>query len=962
MKETFFHYCLALFLGLFLLFSRGSVVSAQNNKYQIKGVILDSLDMKPVEMAIVSIVDLDIWSRSDEKGQFILNNVPTGTYKIRFYLLGYKEEIVVSSVHSNIDKWRQKLQPVSLSLKEVTVTATESNLGSVSTIGSEAIEHIQPKSLSDVFQLLPGQVTENPSLASPGQIKLREIPESSLTHNHNNALGTLIIVDGAPVSNDANMQTFQRTNTGNATSRSNTVGRGIDLRDISADNLESVEVIKGVPSAEYGNLTAGVVVVKTKIGEQPWTVKGKIDPNTKMGSLYKGFRLSHIPGILNAGIDYAESYDDIRKKYTGYKRLTGTIAYTNTFDLNSKPLDLNIRISGYRTIDDTKSDPELKKEEYLKSSQKGFRWGIDGKWMLRKSWITNLEYSFSGDYSLNKNEEKKLQVLSTGAVPYPTSYEDGMFEEQYLPGVYYSEFTIDGKPYNFFAKVKGNWNHQFHEQTLNSVKIGADISISGNNGRGLEYDITRPPMLNLTNTTRPRSPKDIPSLKNYALFIEDKLIQSIGTTELTLQTGVRFVKVQPNNFYSTEPRVNTSFEILNKKNNSLFDHFSLHLGYGLSSKMPTLSYISPDNVYFDDVSLNYLDGDNSLAIISTKVLDRTNSALKPARSTKKEIGVSFNIQKVSVSLTAYHEKLKNGLSYSSTPYFSPYTKFAVDGAGKMPEYDNGKVYYYQNGNRIEAASSMDTTVYTYSTPSNNETLIKKGLEYIINIGKIKAINTSFVIDGAWMYQESYNTQPSYNKISTLLNGKVYPYIAMMPAGSKRIQQRINTNIRMITHIPQLKMVVSLTSQVIWNVKVKDRWDDSKGNSLVYYYDESGNRVYGEGTLKDMEATRYVNPIAFVDKTGVTHEWKEEYSLNPNYQAMVSRYTASYSFVEESLPPAVQFNLRLTKEFSRNLTLAFMANNFLKMNPYSKSNKTSLLVKRNTDFYFGAEVNYKFKNK
>ncbi len=99
MKERFFHYCFALFLGLFLIFSSGSVLSAQNNKFHIKGVVLDSLDMKPVEMAIVSIVDLGIWSRSDEKGQFSLNNVPAGTYKIKFYLLGYKEQIVETNLN-----------------------------------------------------------------------------------------------------------------------------------------------------------------------------------------------------------------------------------------------------------------------------------------------------------------------------------------------------------------------------------------------------------------------------------------------------------------------------------------------------------------------------------------------------------------------------------------------------------------------------------------------------------------------------------------------------------------------------------------------------------------------------------------------------------------------------------------------------------------------------------------------
>ncbi|MDR1714557.1 MAG: TonB-dependent receptor [Prevotella sp.] len=954
MKENFFHSKLIAVIILFFILGNTNLSLAQNNTYQIKGVVLDSLEIAPVEMAIVSIVDLGIWSRSDEEGRFVLNNVPAGTHRIRFYLLGYKELTITRTIHSNIEEWIQKIQPTSLSLNEVTVTATENKLGSISTIGREAIEHIQPKSLTDIFQLLPGQITDNPTLSSPGQVKIREI-----TENDNSALGTLVIVDGAPISNDANMQTINTSRSGKSFNETSYSGRGIDLRDISADNLESVEVIKGVPSAEYGNLTSGVVLVKTKIGEQPWTAKLKTDPNTKIGSIYKGLRLPERSGILNVGADYAEAYDDIREKSNGYKRLTATVAYSNTFLNKTNPLDVNIRLSGYSTIDENKSDPEMNNEELKKTSQKGFRWGVDGKWMLRKSWITNLEYSISGDYASNTSRTKSLQVLSTGAVPYPTSYENGMFEEQYLPGVFYSDYTTDGKPYNTFAKLKGNWSRQFFQRTLNSVKMGLDFSLTGNNGRGLEYDISRPPMLNLTTSIRPRAPKDIPTLKNYAFFIEDKVVQPIGTTELTVQAGTRFVKVQPGNFHSVEPRINTSFEFLNKKNNQLFDHFSIDIGYGLSSKMPTLSYISPDNAYFDNMSLNYLDGENSLAVVSTEVLNTSNPNLKPARSTKKELGLSFRINKVSVSLTAYHEKLKDGLSFYSTPHFSFYEKFTVNGAGKMPEFENGKVYYYENGNRLEAPSSTNVATYTYNTPANNQTLIKKGFEYIVDLGKIKAINTSFVIDGAWLWQESYNTLPTYTTISQLLYGEPYPYIAVMPANYKTIRQRINTNIRMITHVPQLKMIVSLTSQIVWNSKFRYRWDDENGNSLIYYYDDNGNRVYGDAALKDMSTTRYVDPIGFMDNTGTIHDWKPEYSTHNDYQAMVRTYSESYYFVEESLPPAVQFNLRLTKEFSRNLTLSFMANNFLKMNPLQKSNRTSLDVKRNTRFYFGAEINYKF---
>ncbi len=47
-------------------------------------------------------------------------------------------------------------------------------------------------------------------------------------------------------------------------SEQTTAGRGVDLRTVSAGNIESMEVIRGIPSVEYGNLTSGVVIVKTR--------------------------------------------------------------------------------------------------------------------------------------------------------------------------------------------------------------------------------------------------------------------------------------------------------------------------------------------------------------------------------------------------------------------------------------------------------------------------------------------------------------------------------------------------------------------------------------------------------------------------------------------------------------------------------------------------------------------------
>lgn len=940
-------------LVIIITFFAADKVQAQQNKFRLEGIVTDSIDSKPIEMAIVSIPDLNIWSRTNELGQFELKEIPKGKHIVRFYILGYQEKSVTKLIDANIYNWDEKLQPLSLALQEVNVTASEVKFGSVSKISSEAIEHIQPKSLSDVFQLLPGQITQNPSLSTPGQVNIRGISNSD-----NSALGALVIVDGAHLTNNSNRAGFNTAKAGNNSTSPTTAGRGIDLRDLSAENIESVEIIKGIPSSEYGDLTSGVVIVKTKIGEQPWTVKAKADPNSKLGSVYKGFKLPSGKGFTNFGIDYAKAYDDTRKKSSGYERITGTAQYSNTFMKNHKPLDFNLRFSFHKTIDNDKTDPQLKKDEVTKASQKGFRGGVDGRWLLTSSWITNLEYSLTADYSVMEGYVNELQVLTSGAVPYPTSYETGVFQEQFLPGVYYSEYTSDGKPYNVYGKLKASLIKEIG-QSVNSISTGINVSVSGNNGNGLQYDIERPPLSSSALGTRPRADKDIPALKNYAFFIENKIAIPIKNTELTSQLGFRFVNVQPGNYNTIEPRWNTEFVFLTKRNNQIFDRFGINFGIGLSSKMPTLSYISPDKAYFDNISLNRYEGQNSLTIVTTNVLDTKNPYLKPAKSTKKEIGFSFSIKDFSVSVTGYHEKLTNGLGFSPTPYIFPYEKFSVPREAKNPVFENGQVYYTENGQRVQATSVMDTVMYSYSTPSNNETFIKKGIEYVINIGKINAIRSSFVIDGAWMYEESYGTKPYYYRVYNTYDGKPYPYLSLMPAGQRTINQRMNTNIRMITHIPELKVIMSLTTQIIWNTKSKTRWNDNDGNSLIYYNDQYGNRVYGDAALTDMDVTRYVDPIGFYDKSGTLHEWKPEYSTDSRYSSMRHGETASYYFVEESLPPAALLNLRITKEFSQNLSLSFMANNFLKMNPLQKSNRTSLYVRRNTNYYFGAEVNYRF---
>ena len=68
---------------------------------------------------------------------------------------------------------------------------------------------------------------------------------------------------------------------------------GVDVRSISTENIESVEIIRGIPSVEYGDLTSGAVIVHTKAGREPLRVKAKANPIVYQLSMGTGYVLGN---------------------------------------------------------------------------------------------------------------------------------------------------------------------------------------------------------------------------------------------------------------------------------------------------------------------------------------------------------------------------------------------------------------------------------------------------------------------------------------------------------------------------------------------------------------------------------------------------------------------------------------------------------------------------------------------
>lgn len=131
--------------------------------YSISGRVVNAETGEPVALASF-VVNNTIGVVTDQKGAFRLDKLKGGpiTYNVSF--LGYspvERKLVLSA---DIKDLQIALTPLSLGLEEVVVTAQPTGAGSTSKIGEEAIRHIQPMSIGDMFQLLPGNLSVNPNL------------------------------------------------------------------------------------------------------------------------------------------------------------------------------------------------------------------------------------------------------------------------------------------------------------------------------------------------------------------------------------------------------------------------------------------------------------------------------------------------------------------------------------------------------------------------------------------------------------------------------------------------------------------------------------------------------------------------------------------------------------------------------------------------------------------------------
>ncbi|WP_455674588.1 TonB-dependent receptor plug domain-containing protein [Phocaeicola sp.] len=839
----------------------------------------------------------------------------------------------------------------SLRLQEVVVTATQPDApGSHSVIGQDAIRHIQATDLSGLSQLLPGVLTHNPNLNAPASFTIR----SATYDNATNALGTAILIDGIRMNNNANMQQMGLGGQGNLFNSS--ALSGFDVRSLSPASIESVEVIRGVPSARYGDVTSGVVLVQSKAGLQPYTVGLRFTATEKLASAGKGFQVGNNGGTLYLGADYARSTQAPALPEESFHRFGVQASYAK--DFTAATLRLNLR--GYWMKDNDKRGNNTVEGEYQKYLNRGISFSANGQWKLMKPWISNLEYQVGLTYSHQENKSNTYYSGTQQVTTYTT--QGGEHEGVFLPPNYFALLSVEGKPIHVNASLTGNLRKGFGEAVFNHAMLGIEGDMEGNQGKGIEFDPSRAP-INMPGI-RTRSYRSIPFIYRYTAFAENKLTVLTGKMRTELQAGIRVTKQHTSALHyrpAADPRINLRQVLIDQNEDGLLNHLSLRMGWGLMHKMPVLAYLYPDLSYTDKNCFTYNDTENGhrLTVMHTFATDRTfNPDLRLPVNRKLEFGINLQIAHVKADVVWFQEHLKNGFCTSQEAESFTYRKYdALTCKGEHPALtadgvmNNGAVLPY----------TSHTTFATYARAGNGIEQKKQGVEYTIGPIRSERLHSSLLISGSYLDVCEKNTSLSAIHPQIEVGGKAYPYVGIYESdtfGSNlQVWQQFNTRFQCITQLPRIGLVTSLTLQAVWMDKQR-RGMESRYNNPVYLADENGNRIEGN-PMTDTEHQKCLNPVYYLDADGNRHTFTPEMATDKQFSDLVLRSNTLTAFQTDSYSPYFLLNLRVTKEIGRRVSVAFCANNLTQSNPKRYSRSTRQYSILNPNLYYGAEVSIRF---
>ena len=519
---------------------------AQNNKQNIRGVIIDKHSQTTLPGVIVQIINgnENKSTTTDINGNYLLTDLSPDRYEIKVLFIGYKvvvipNVIVTSGKETILDI---ALEEAFVKLNEIEINGNQkdktiNNLTSIST---------RTFSIEEVNRYAGGRSDPARLAANFAGVSAPDDSRNDIVIRGNSPVGVLWRINGMNVTNPNHFATVGTT--GGAVSALNT------------NLLKSSDFLTSAFPAEYGNATAGVFDLGFRNGNSQ---KGE---TTVQAGVITGIEAT-TEGPINKtnGASYLVGY---RYALAGVAQAIGinigTTATPSFQDLSFNINSGNTKLGKFTLFGILATS----KIEITGGNSGSMYGGRDGHDLSSKIGIIGINHF--------KQINTKSYFRSTIGLNYSkTDQTDYSFDRPTN-----TNFT---KQENNVTKTGNNFATSFNSK-INSrlfVKIGIQDELIG---------------LNLYYRTKERSIDNwtqIWDYNSYTSLAQAYIHAKYSFSEkLTLNAGVHSQLFFLNNSISVEPRLGLKYEINNKN--------SFSFGYGLHSQM------QPINVYFLQTQL--IDG------------------------------------------------------------------------------------------------------------------------------------------------------------------------------------------------------------------------------------------------------------------------------------------------------------------------------------------------------------------
>ncbi len=690
-----------------------------------------------------------------------------------------------------------------------------------------------------------------------------------------------------------------------------TVNSGIDLRQVPAENIKSVEVIRGIPPARYGDLSSGTILVETVSGNIPYRMKYKYNPRNQ--ELNAGGGHGWRRSTLNFNLNYARSVRDVRVPGDAFSRLAGQLNFDSRF------FDQKLMWSNKIYLTRTFDDQEIQEGDIFETERYNRDYSFRLNSLLRRTWSPNRKLEATLALKMDRQDSYYKKIVSRDA---------GVISDRLFPGTqegffvsyYTTRLWVRGRAWNLFGRLEYNSQTRTGE-FLHTWQLGLNALHEFNNGPGREFDPRTPPRSDANEGDRPRRYDAVPGLSQYTLYLQDEIVGHFWR-DFNLQLGVRLEMLDPYDW---------SFSSLKKGEFPLLSHHGTFLsprlnfiqylskntqfrmGYGRNVKAPPLSMIYPNPIYFDVVDSMYYDPnipENRLAIVSTYIFDPANPDLRASTQDKFEASLDRRLGSFGVSLTGFLERMRNGYELSGLIPVS-FTKYS------RPDWP-----------ALEPAIPRDTLLLDYRRAINSLEVQSRGLELAITTRKIPAIQTTIRIDAAYHYSKSWWQDNHFEYASTVRND---PYL--------------NQEIR-----PFWNPVSSWSDNLIIHYRF-----DTLARSLGLWFTVAIQQIA-------FERDKYIGledslAVGYIRKDGTIYEIPQEERADPRYQGM-RRTFATYYYTTETLPNLWLINLRVSKGLWKGSEVSFFVNNMFNSQPLFQRERVPAgavsYVRRNPEMFYGME--------